>query len=189
MTPVTDVDTASGELGHRMPEPLPDADAVLFVVWSGRPDTARIAVQRRDADTHRVLMAGSMPRYVPTGHIVFVGADGDLWGVRFDIDDLTLVGDPAKIRELSVPAFDVSAATLIVPPPFLTDVPWLVWVDRTGEVSPAVDAPQRYKYPSLSPDGQRFLMLKRPGPTEADPARINVVLNWHQELLERVPVN
>ena len=40
----------------------------------------------------------------------------------------------------------------------------------------------------VEPDGQRFLMLKRPGPTEADPARINVVLNWHQELLERVPV-
>ena len=155
ITPVTDVDTASGELGHTMPEPLPDTDAVLFTVWSGQPDTTRIAVQGGDTDTHRMLMAGSTPRYVPTGHIVFVGPDGDLWGVRFDIDDLRLVGDPAKIRELSAPAFDVSAATLIVPPPFLSDAPRLVWVDRTGDVSPAVDAPQRYKFPRWSPDGRR----------------------------------
>ncbi|MEO2195881.1 MAG: hypothetical protein ABGY72_07295 [bacterium] len=51
----------------------------LFVVWSRRQDTARIAVQRRGTNGHRVLMAGSISRYVPTGHIVFVGPDGDLW--------------------------------------------------------------------------------------------------------------
>jgi hypothetical protein len=38
----------------------------------------------------------------------------------------------------------------------------------------------------ISPDGQRFLMLK----DDETPihGEIHVVLNWHQELLERVPV-
>ena len=40
---------------------------------------------------------------------------------------------------------------------------------------------------AVSPDGQRFLMLK---PTEqelAAPAQINVVLNWFEELKQKVP--
>ena len=39
----------------------------------------------------------------------------------------------------------------------------------------------------ISPDGQRFLMIK---PTEGseDDQGLTVVLNWTQELLERVPV-
>ena len=46
----------------------------------------------------------------------------------------------------------------------------------------------------ISPDGQRFLMIKEGAPRDLtnDPfaglIRIEVVLNWHQELLERVPV-
>ena len=42
----------------------------------------------------------------------------------------------------------------------------------------------------ISPDGQRFLALLIPGSSSDNSAspQINVVLNWHQELLERVPV-
>ena len=39
---------------------------------------------------------------------------------------------------------------------------------------------------SIAPDG-RFLLIK-PSAEEANPLEIRVVLNWHQELLERVPV-
>jgi hypothetical protein len=38
----------------------------------------------------------------------------------------------------------------------------------------------------VSPDGQRFLMLKDVG-QEQSPAQINVVLNWFEELKRRVP--
>ncbi len=44
--------------------------------------------------------------------------------------------------------------------------------------------PAGYQYYDISPDGQRFLMIKR----EQAPAQINVVLNWFEELKERVPV-
>ena len=43
----------------------------------------------------------------------------------------------------------------------------------------------------ISPDGQRFLMLKladQSGTEDTTPPQITVVLNWFEELTERVPV-
>ena len=47
---------------------------------------------------------------------------------------------------------------------------------------------------AVDPEGQRFLLLRfggdqQPATDVAAPTEINVVLNWTQELLERVPVN
>jgi Tol biopolymer transport system component len=39
----------------------------------------------------------------------------------------------------------------------------------------------------VSPDGQRFLMIKRSEQEAAAPTQINVVLNWFEELKRRVP--
>jgi len=39
----------------------------------------------------------------------------------------------------------------------------------------------------VSPDGQHFLMLKPAEASEAAPTQINVVLNWFEELKQRVP--
>ena len=41
----------------------------------------------------------------------------------------------------------------------------------------------------VSPDGERFLMIKRVLVDDTAEQRIHIVQNWHQELLERVPVN
>ena len=43
----------------------------------------------------------------------------------------------------------------------------------------------------ISPDGKRFLMMKEPGTTtsaEGTPRKIDIVLNWFEELKQRVPV-
>ena len=45
--------------------------------------------------------------------------------------------------------------------------------------------PAGLQYYDLSPDGQRFLMIKK----DDDPAQINVVLNWFEELKRLVPTN
>jgi hypothetical protein len=39
----------------------------------------------------------------------------------------------------------------------------------------------------VTPDGQRFLMLK-PIEQAAGPTQINVVLNWFEELKQKVPI-
>lgn len=45
--------------------------------------------------------------------------------------------------------------------------------------------PLGFQYYDISPDGQRFLMIK----TDEAPAHINVVLNWFEELKRLVPPN
>jgi hypothetical protein len=43
----------------------------------------------------------------------------------------------------------------------------------------------------ISPDGKRFLMVKEvgsPASPEGGPHKINIVLNWFEELKQRVPV-
>ena len=40
----------------------------------------------------------------------------------------------------------------------------------------------------VSPDGQRFLMLKPVESQASAPTQINVVLNWFEELKQKVPV-
>jgi hypothetical protein len=39
----------------------------------------------------------------------------------------------------------------------------------------------------VSPDGQRFLMVKPPEQAGVAPTQINVVLNWFEELKQKVP--
>jgi Tol biopolymer transport system component/predicted Ser/Thr protein kinase len=50
--------------------------------------------------------------------------------------------------------------------------------------------PTPFTFPSydVSPDGQRFLMVKPTEQAQAAPTQINVVLNWFEELKRRVPV-
>jgi Tol biopolymer transport system component len=42
----------------------------------------------------------------------------------------------------------------------------------------------------ISPDGKRFLMVKEPSTASSGggPRKINIVLNWLEELKQRVPV-
>jgi dipeptidyl aminopeptidase/acylaminoacyl peptidase len=51
---------------------------------------------------------------------------------------------------------------------------------------PYVPTPRSFPDYDVSPDGQRFLMLK-PSQQAQSPAQINVVLNWFEELKQKVP--
>jgi serine/threonine protein kinase len=53
-----------------------------------------------------------------------------------------------------------------------------------GQYEPSPATTPNY---DVSPDGQRFLMLKPSESTVAAPTQINVVLNWFEELKRRVP--
>jgi eukaryotic-like serine/threonine-protein kinase len=50
-----------------------------------------------------------------------------------------------------------------------------------------VPTPLQFPNYDVSPDGQRFLMLKPSEQEAAAPTQINVVLNWFEELKQRVP--
>src|SRR5262245_32810936 len=76
------------ELGdsHGFPEALPGGKAVLFTIWSGSFEGPRVAAVDVAGGSPRVLVqAGSSPKYVKTGHIVYADR-GALRAVGFDAD-------------------------------------------------------------------------------------------------------
>jgi eukaryotic-like serine/threonine-protein kinase len=73
------------------------------------------------------------------------------------------------------------AVVIATQPSFAAGKPQVLFEGRY-EPSPATSP----NY-DVSPDGQRFLMLKPAEASEAAPTQINVVLNWFKELKRQVP--
>ena len=179
--PVTTLKPDEGETDHRWPFLLPDGEALLFTVWSGpaggeNPETAQLAVQVLATGERRSLLAGSFPRYVPTGHIVFVRSDG-LWAAPFDIDRLEVSGPERPVlEEVNVWARTgrgefalADNGTLVyVEESGASHERRLVWVDRAGnEESIDVD-PAPYANPRISPDGRHVAVEIHDGDLVAD---------------------
>jgi len=87
---VTTVDEALGEQYHAWPSALPNGKGVLFAACS--PTECRLAVVSLETRAVTYLLAGTSPRYSPTGHIVYA-ADSALRAVGFDQDRLALTTD------------------------------------------------------------------------------------------------
>ena len=79
---------------------LPDGRAVL--ANTGGAGDRQVVVVSLETGERTILFAGTTPRYVSTGHVVFWRADA-LWAVRFDPEQLTAIGQPTPIVE-RVPA-------------------------------------------------------------------------------------
>jgi eukaryotic-like serine/threonine-protein kinase len=73
------------------------------------------------------------------------------------------------------------AVEITTQPSFSAGKPKLLF---SGEYQPTLVINANY---DVSPDGQRFLMVKPSESAEAAPTQINVVLNWFEELKQKVP--
>jgi hypothetical protein len=70
---------------------------------------------------------------------------------------------------------------------FKYGTPTVLFKGTLGKITgPAAASMAGYTYWDISPDGKRFLMLKDV-PAEA-PRKINIVVNWFEELKEKVPL-
>ena len=162
---LTTPDAERGELDHFWPEILPGGEAVLFtIVTSGRLQDAEVAVLALESGDYDVLVQGSNPRYVPTGHIVY-GVGGTLRAVGFDLDSLTVTSDPIPIVEDVRMNLYGAANFAVAQDGSLVYVrgsagagvrTTLVWVDRDGREESLAAEPDRYFEASLSPDGARL---------------------------------
>jgi len=112
-----------------------------------------------ETGARRQLLEGDSPRYSTTGHIVY-GRGKTLWAVPFDLDSLTLAGEPVPVVE-SVARSSYYARYTIDDVGTLAFIPGnnagrsLIWVDGEGHATP-IDLPaDDYHTPRLSPDGER----------------------------------
>ena len=163
---VTTLDTTAAEVFHRVPFPLPNKKGVLFTVYYG-PLSARgsaIAVQKFGTAKHTILADGSAPHYSPSGHLLYVSANGTLMAAPFDQNKMELTGSPFVVGEGVrlglVGAADLAVSntgTLMYTQGNAQTIFELVWVTREGKATPVDSTWQgNFGYPAISPDGKKL---------------------------------
>jgi serine/threonine-protein kinase len=169
VTPLTTLDEAAKEVGHRWPQWLPGGRAVLFTSARGESPDIEISIETVEVATGErkvIHRGGQYARYVPTGHILFV-QDATLFALPFDPDRLETRGSQMPVLEgiESQPGegaaqFDASQSGILAYVPgsaSLQSFP-VAWVDRSGRSESLWDEAGIYGTPRLSPDGKRLAL-------------------------------
>ena len=163
--PITTIDQARHEESHRWPLVLPGSRGVVFnVETAGDVAGARTVAVLNLATGARttVVSAGTYPRYA-SGALLY-GQAGSLYAVPFDPARLIATGAPQPVvddvrmdlvstgRVFADAA--VSGALAYVPGFPRPGNRRLVWIDRTGQVTPVTAETRAYRGARLSPDGR-----------------------------------
>ena len=91
-----------GDVAHRWPFIAHDGRVVFFTTVDERNDASGSQLAVLDLETGAVVrlgLSGSTPRYVATGHLIYVTDTGALQAVAFDLDELALLGDPVRVAD------------------------------------------------------------------------------------------
>jgi len=147
---------------HWYPQILPCGHAVLFTDSRLLPDSGDVKLLDLDTRKQRTVVAGGVAaHYTPTGHLVFLRG-GDLWAVGFDLDTLSVQGQPALVEQ-GIRVEPGGAVQFAVAEDgglaYLSGASGsaysLKWVDRDGHEEPIAIPPAAYNEFTLSPDGTR----------------------------------
>ena len=144
---------------HVYPQVAPGGAVVAFTAWSGLLASARVAVRSLETGEEKVLLEGTSPWILSTGHLVYA-REGSLWAVPFDADRLQTTGEARRVVENvqvnsgGLALFAVSGnGTLVYVPGSSGTQRTLVWVDRQGREAPLAIPPRGYSSARVSPDG------------------------------------
>ncbi|HTO87138.1 MAG TPA: protein kinase [Thermoanaerobaculia bacterium] len=168
-TPVTELDSARHEYGHRWPQFLPDGKHFFFEASSTPGNRkASIRIGSLDSKETRVLTeAASTGKYAPPGYVLFVDARGKLVAQPFAADRLETKGPAVPLAEdvwldeSGGPAcFSVSRDGLLVCQTN-TQTARLTWFDRHGKQGECLGQWGENWGPRLSPDGKKVAAQMR----------------------------
>ena len=166
---ITTVDRSAGEVAHRFPTIVPGGRGVLFTIFKGSLEEARIAVVDVTTKKWRVLTdrTAHSPMYVPTGHLLYLRT-GVLMAAPFDASRLEVTGASVPVmsgvlyNNGGAGHYSISSTGTFA---YMSDAGTrtqtdLLWVDRAGRTSP-VDVPRGfYTTFELSPDGTRAALAQ-----------------------------
>ncbi len=145
-------------------EMLPGAKNALVVMAS--PGSRDVAVVDLETGDHRVIVRNARsPRYVDSGHLLFVRDDG-LFAVRFATEELEIIGAPVRLPDepqsvAGVSQLAVSAAgTLVFGPPTPFRVRSMQLIDRGGrkERVETTRGSDLIADARVSPDGSSYVL-------------------------------
>ena len=140
------------------PHGLPGDRGVLFGIR--RQATSRLGVMDpRTRAVKQLDIVGSDPRFVATGHLVYLDPEERLRAVPFDLSSLSVVGDPVALDEQV--KVEIGGAVMAVSRNGTMAIPGsgsqaLVLVDRSGRFERLHPRLGDFGDPHLSPDGRRL---------------------------------
>jgi eukaryotic-like serine/threonine-protein kinase len=162
VTVLTRPDQERGEADHLSPARLPGGRAVLFTTTSRTGGPPQIALLDLETGDRKILVGGgSDPRYVESGHLVYV-ANGILLAVPFDLKTRTMAGTAVPVLQQfamlggAIPVLDVAANGTLVYARGSGTSRLPVWVDREGRETSIKAPTAMYQAPRLSPDDRRL---------------------------------
>jgi DNA-binding SARP family transcriptional activator/Tol biopolymer transport system component len=150
-------DTAHGEL-YRWPDVLPGSRAAVFTRVT--PDGFELAaVSLRTRAVLPLELAGTYPRFVEPGYLLFARPSGELLAALLDAGALKVSGEPFPVADgvlvgsagAAKLGISRSGALAYVPAPSASP---LVFVDRAGHATAVPVPPQVFGTPRFSPDGR-----------------------------------
>ena len=167
---LTTPDRDSGELGHWWPEALPGDRKIVFTAFRTPLDRSRIGVLDLDDGSIRwVVENGFFARYVSTGHLLYARGYR-LFAIPFDPASATTTGPAvAVLDDLAVShtggsgSYSVSRQGTLAYLSRTSGNPLreIVWIDRQGRSTPAIEEPNHFMSVSLSPDNRKAALTIR----------------------------
>jgi eukaryotic-like serine/threonine-protein kinase len=159
------------------PQLLPDGKSMLFTVavlgleGSGRDawDDAPIVVQSIRGGPRKVVARGAYPRYLPSGHLVYVSGS-TLFARRFDLAKLEATGTAVPVQTgieravgppTGIAQYAISdQGTLAYISGNVDDEVDLVVIDRSDRTRVLPNSTGASSFPRISPDGTRIAVQR-----------------------------
>jgi eukaryotic-like serine/threonine-protein kinase len=199
--PLTTLDTAGKETGHRFPQFLPDGDHFLFAALPVRAGKFNVFIGSLSGGARELLAPmENVPVFAEPGYLLFL-RKGVLVAQRFDPRARTLSGEPAPLGD--VPASPTSGANYTAAHAasvsadgtlaYLTEPSIntrLVWTDRAGSQVGAVALPPgRYLQVALSPDERRATVVRLNSRTESSIWLVDLIQGGATPLIQAAGLN
>ncbi len=178
--PVTKLDAARGEYGHRFPTLLPDGERFLYAALPGKNGKFEIfAGSLRDDSRTRVATMEGAPVHAAPGFLLFA-RQGLLTALPFDARSLQVTGEPVTLEDeprsildpassftagRAVSASQTGALAYFTAPAMNTNAGWM---DQAGRITGTLDLPPaHYETVTISPDGTRAVLVRSTSPSES----------------------
>jgi serine/threonine-protein kinase len=147
------------ELGHGMPVFLPDGEAIVFTIFSGRG--AELAVTTLRGEITRLGIEAANPIFVEPDVLLYVSRNGDIEAIRFDPARRRTVGSAVTVLQGVAfrgqqPMISVSADGSLLA--YVKQLPRarLALLDSLGILQFVQADPGRYGNLRISPNGERI---------------------------------
>jgi eukaryotic-like serine/threonine-protein kinase len=164
--PASKLDASHNENSHRWPSFLPDGRHFLYWARSSLNQENRLYVGELGTLQAKALAKTDTMGVYASGHLLFM-RDQNLMAQPFDPRRLELSGEPVPIAEhvaingaTARPLFSASQIGTLLYQTGETAGGWnLLWWDREGKPAGALPHPDRYLFPTLSPDGKQLAVM------------------------------